>query len=205
MIQTIAFYMFAVLVIASGTFTILARNPVHTVRWLICAFFNGAALMVIVGAEFIAMLLVIVYVGAVAVLFLFVVMMLNIDFAELRAGFVKNFPLGIAIALVLLAELVLGIGAYRAGALELGTPDGTAAPHLGESNIENIGALLYGQYLFLFETAGIILLVAMVGAIVLTHRERKDSRPQNIGKQIARKPSEATVNTQPEVGQGIKL
>jgi len=206
MIQLIAFYLFAALVIASGAFTILARNPVHSVLWLIMAFFNGAALMVIVGAEFIAMLLVIVYVGAVAVLFLFVVMMLDIDFAELRAGFMKNFPLGIAIALVLLAELVLGIGAWRAGALELGTPDGSAAPRLGESNIENIGALLYGKYLFLFETAGIILLVAMVGAIVLTHRDRKDNRgSQNIARQNARKPSEATVNTRPEVGQGIKL
>ena len=205
MIQLLAFYLFAALVIASGALTILARNPVHSVLWLIMAFFNGAGLMVIVGAEFIAMLLVIVYVGAVAVLFLFVVMMLDIDFAELRAGFMKNFPLGIAIAAVLLAELVLGIGAYRAGALELGTPDGMAAPRLGESNIESIGALLYGRYLFLFETAGIILLVAMIGAIVLTHRERKDTRPQNISKQIARKPSEATVNTRPEVGQGIKL
>jgi NADH-quinone oxidoreductase subunit J len=206
MILTIAFYLFAALVIAAGAFTILARNPVHSVLWLIVAFFNGAGLMVLVGAEFIAMLLVIVYVGAVAVLFLFVVMMLNIDFAELRAGFMKNFPLGIAIALVLLAELVLGIGAYQAGAIELGTPDGTAAPVLGESNIESIGALLYGRYLFLFETAGIILLVAMVGAIVLTHRDRKDNRgSQNISKQIARKPSEATVNTSPAVGQGIKL
>ena len=206
MIQVLAFYLFAILVIASGAFTILARNPVHSVLWLICAFFNGAGLMVIVGAEFIAMLLVIVYVGAVAVLFLFVVMMLDIDFAELRAGFIRNFPLGIAIALVLLAELVLGIGAWRAGAMKLGTPDGTAAPALGESNIENIGALLYGKYLFLFETAGIILLVAMVGAIVLTHRDRKDNRgSQNISRQIARKPGEATVNTRPEVGQGIKL
>ena len=206
MIQAIAFYLFAVLVIASGAFTILARNPVHSVLWLICAFFNAAGLMVMVGAEFIAMLLVIVYVGAVAVLFLFVVMMLNIDFAELRAGFVKNFPLGIAIALVLLAELVLGIGAYRAGAIELGTPDGSAAPLLGESNIESIGALLYGRYLFLFETAGIILLVAMIGAIVLTHRGARAVRgQQNISKQVARKPSEATVNTRPEVGQGVKL
>src|SRR6186997_156469 len=126
MIQTIAFYLFAVLVILSGVITISSRNPVHSVLWLIVAFFNGAGLMVLVGAEFIAMLLVIVYVGAVAVLFLFVVMMLDIDFAELRAGFMKNFPLGIAIAAVLLAELVLGIGAYRAGALKLGTPDGTA-------------------------------------------------------------------------------
>src|SRR5690606_16949072 len=122
--------------------TILARNPVHSVLWLIVAFFNAAGLMIIVGAEFIAMLLVIVYVGAVAVLFLFVVMMLDIDFAELRAGFVKNFPLGIAVAAVLLAELVLGIGAYRAGAVEIGVSDGSAAPMLGESNIENIGALL---------------------------------------------------------------
>ena len=131
-----------VLLIAAGTLTIMSRNPVHSVLWLIVSFFNAAGLMVLVGAEFIAMLLVIVYVGAVAVLFLFVVMMLNIDFAELRAGFMKNFPLGIAIALVLLAELILGIGAYQAGVLELGTPDGSAAPVAGRSNIENIGVLL---------------------------------------------------------------
>ncbi len=206
MIQTLAFYLFAALVIASGTLTILARNPVHSVLWLILAFFNAAGLMVIIGAEFIAMLLVIVYVGAVAVLFLFVVMMLDIDFAELRAGFVKNFPLGIAIALVLLAELVLGVGAYRAGALDLGTPAGDAAPLLGESNIESIGALLYGKYLFLFESAGIILLVAMIGAIVLTHRGARAVRgQQNIARQNARKPSEATINTRPEVGEGVQL
>jgi NADH-quinone oxidoreductase subunit J len=205
MIQVFAFYLFAFLVIVSGVFTIASRNPVHSVLWLILAFFNGAGLMVLVGAEFIAMLLVIVYVGAVAVLFLFVVMMLDIDFAELRAGFMKNFPLGIAIALVLLAELVLGVGAYQVGALALGTPDGTATTAEGVSNIAAIGALLYGRYLFLFETAGIILLVAMVGAIVLTHRERKDSRPQNVAKQNARRPWEATRNTRPEVGQGVEL
>ena len=206
MIALLAFYLFATLTIASAVAVIFARNPVHSVLWLILAFFNAAGLMLIAGAEFIALLLVIVYVGAVAVLFLFVVMMLNIDFAELRAGFVKNFPLGIAIALVLLAELVLGIGAYRAGAIELGTPDGSAAPLLGESNIESIGALLYGRYLFLFETAGIILLVAMIGAIVLTHRGGRAPRGhQDISKQVARKPSEATVNTRPEVGQGVSL
>jgi NADH-quinone oxidoreductase subunit J len=206
MLQAFAFYLFAALVIASGTFTILARNPVHSVLWLILAFFNGAGLMVLVGAEFIAMLLVIVYVGAVAVLFLFVVMMLDIDFAELRAGFVKNFPLGIAIAAVLLAELVLGIGAWQSGALALGEASGEAAPLLGRSNIENIGALLYGRYLFLFESAGVILLVAMVGAIVLTHRERRAYRgQQNIGKQIARRPDEATRNVRPEIGQGVTL
>jgi len=204
-IQAVVFYLFATMVIASGVMTIASRNPVHSVLWLILAFFNAAGLMVIVGAEFIAMLLVIVYVGAVAVLFLFVVMMLDIDFAELRAGFMKNFPLGIAIALVLLAELVMGVGAYQAGALALGTPDGAAATPDGVSNIAAIGALLYGRYLFLFETAGIILLVAMIGAIVLTHRERKDTKPQNVAKQNARRPQDATVNMRPEVGKGVEL
>ena len=206
MIHAFAFYLFAVLMIASAAMVILSRNPVHSVLWLILAFFNAAGLMVLVGAEFIAALIVIVYVGAVAVLFLFVVMMLDIDFSELRAGFIKNFPLGIMIALVLLAELVLGVGAYRAGAMELGTPDGSAAPLLGESNIENIGVLLYGRYLFLFEVAGLILLVAMIGAIVLTHRKKRAVRGhQDIGKQVRRKPGEATVNTRPEVGQGVEL
>ncbi|MBD3728505.1 MAG: NADH-quinone oxidoreductase subunit J [Sphingomonadales bacterium] len=205
MIQTLAFYIFASLVIASAVMVIMSRNPVHSVLWLIVAFFNAAGLMVLVGAEFIAMLLVIVYVGAVAVLFLFVVMMLDIDFAELRAGFVKNFPLGLAIALVLLAEMVMGLGAYKAGGMQLGTPDGTAAAAVGASNIKAIGALLYSKYLFLFESAGIILLVAMIGAIVLTHRQRGDTRGQVISRQVARRPEEATVNTQPEVGKGVQL
>ncbi len=206
MVQVFAFYLFAALMLASAVMVIVARNPVHSVLWLILAFFNAAGLMVLVGAEFIAMLLVVVYVGAVAVLFLFVVMMLDIDFAELRAGFIRNFPLGIAIALVLLAELVLGIGAYRAGAIDLGTPAGAAAPLVGRSNIESLGALLYGEYLFLFETAGIILLVAMVGAIVLTHRPPKTVRGhQNIGKQVARRADEATVMRQPEIGKGVEL
>jgi len=201
-----AFYLFAALMIASGALVIFARSPVHSVLWLILAFFNAAGLMVLVGAEFLAMLLVVVYVGAVAVLFLFVVMMLNIDFAEMRAGFMKNAPLGLAIAIILLAELVLGIGAYRAGALELGTPDGSAAPLVGESNIESIGAVLYSDYLFLFETAGIILLVAMIGAIVLTHRAPGSPRgQQDISKQVSRRPSEATELKQPEVGKGVEL
>jgi NADH-quinone oxidoreductase subunit J len=205
MIQVLAFYLFAALTIASAVFVIMARNPVHSVLWLIVAFFNAAGLMVLVGAEFIAMLLVIVYVGAVAVLFLFVVMMLDIDFAELRAGFIRNFPLGIAIALVLLAELVLGIGAYQAGALHLGSPAGDAAPMIDASNTRAIGVLLYGKFLFLFESAGLILLVAMIGAIVLTHRERKDTRPQNIDAQNRRRPWEATVNMRPEIGKGVEL
>ena len=208
MIQTIAFYLFAALVIASAVMVITARNPVHSVLWLILAFFNAAGLMVLVGAEFIAMLLVIVYVGAVAVLFLFVVMMLDIDVAAMRAGFVRNFPLGLVIALVLLAELVLGIGAYRAGEIALGTPV-LAADNMQSfagSNTAAIGALLYSDYLFLFEAAGIILLVAMIGAIVLTHRPPKTQRGhQNISKQNQRRPEDATVMRQPTVGEGVEL
>ncbi|MXO85392.1 NADH-quinone oxidoreductase subunit J [Altererythrobacter aurantiacus] len=205
-LQVVAFYLFASIVIASAVMVILARNPVHSVLWLILAFFNAAGLMVLLHAEFIAMLVVIVYVGAVAVLFLFVVMMLDIDFASLRAGFVKNFPLGIAVALVLLAELVLGIGAYRAGALNLGAAEGTAAPIPMTSNIESLGAVLYSEYLFLFEAAGIVLLVAMIGAIVLTHRDLRSPRAhQDIGKQVRRNPDEATIMTQPAVGKGVDL
>ncbi|MEM1195128.1 MAG: NADH-quinone oxidoreductase subunit J [Pseudomonadota bacterium] len=207
MIQALAFYLFASVVIASAVMVIMARNPVHSVLWLILAFFNAAGLMVLVGAEFIAMLLVIVYVGAVAVLFLFVVMMLDIDFAAMRAGFIRNFPLGIAIAAVLLAELMLAIGAYGAGGLELGVADGSAVALAGQSNIEAIGTLLYGRYIILFEIAGIILLVAMIGAIVLTHREPKPGARgrQDIGKQIARRPEEATVMEQPTIGEGVEL
>ena len=208
MIQVLAFYLFAVIVIASAVMVILARNPVHSVLWLILAFFNAAGLMVLVGAEFLAVLLVVVYVGAVAVLFLFVVMMLNIDFAELRAGFMRNAPLGVAIAGILLAELVLGIGAYRSGALELATAPGAAvvAPVPGGSNTENLGALLYTRYVLLFEAAGLILLVAMVGAIVLTHRESKAPRGhQDIGRQVSREPGKATVMTRPEIGAGVEL
>jgi NADH-quinone oxidoreductase subunit J len=205
MIQVAAFYLFALLTIASAVLVITSHNPVHSVLWLIVAFFNAAGLMVLAGAEFIAMLLVIVYVGAVAVLFRFVVMMLNIDFASLRAGFVKNFPLGLLIALVLLAELVFGIGAYQAGRIELRPSTGDQVATMATSNIAEIGQVLYGQYLFLFESSGIILLVAMIGAIVLTHRERKDTRPQNISKQVRRRPQDATRNVKPTVGEGVQL
>jgi NADH-quinone oxidoreductase subunit J len=205
-IQLVSFYIFASIVIASAAMVIFARNPVHSVLWLIVAFFNAAGLMVLIGAEFIAMLLVIVYVGAVAVLFLFVVMMLDIDFAELRAGFVKNVPLGLLLAVVLVAELVLGIGAYQAGAVQLGTPEaGVATVSPTVPNIEAIGALLYSKYVFLFETAGLILLVAMVGAIVLTHRRSHNTRGQNISSQVQRRAEDATRNVNQPVGQGIEL
>src|SRR5512145_312042 len=154
MITILAFYLFAALTIASAVLVIFARNPVHSVLWLIMAFFNAAGLMLLLGAEFIAMLLVIVYVGAVAVLFLFVVMMLDIDFAELRAGFMRNLPLGILLAIVLVVELILGIGAFRAGAVELGNAVAAATP-TDKPNIEAMGALLYTKYVFLFETAGL--------------------------------------------------
>ncbi|MBL0923941.1 MAG: NADH-quinone oxidoreductase subunit J [Sphingomonadaceae bacterium] len=204
MIQVISFYLFASILIASAAMVIFARNPVHSVLWLIVAFFNAAGLMVLIGAEFIAMLLVIVYVGAVAVLFLFVVMMLDIDFAELRAGFIKNVPLGLLLAVVLVSELVLGIGAYRAGEVKLGVPDGAAAV-TEMPNTEAIGALLYSKYIFLFESAGLILLVAMVGAIVLTHRKSHSAKAQNITSQNMRRPQDATRNVNQPVGQGVEL
>jgi NADH-quinone oxidoreductase subunit J len=202
-IQVLAFYLFAAIVVASASMVILARNPVHSVLWLILAFFNAAGLMVLLGAEFVAMLLIIVYVGAVAVLFLFVVMMLNVDFAELRAGFVSNFPLGGTIAVILLVELVLSIGAWNAGALTLAkraAPTPTDVP-----NIEAIGQLLYTRYIFLFEMAGLILLVAMIGAIVLTHRARGGVRSQNISKQNRRRPQDATRTINQPTGQGVEL
>jgi NADH-quinone oxidoreductase subunit J len=204
MIQIISFYLFASILIASAAMVIFARNPVHSVLWLIVAFFNAAGLMVLVGAEFIAMLLVIVYVGAVAVLFLFVVMMLDIDFAELRAGFTKNMPLGLLIAVVLVCEMILGLGAYRAGAVKLGTAIAAKTP-VEVPNIEAMGALLYSKYIFLFETAGLILLVALVGAIVLTHRKSHGTKGQNISRQVQRRPQDATRNVNQPVGQGVEL
>ena len=203
MIQAFAFYLFAAIVILSGALTILSRNPVHSVLWLILAFFNAAGLMVLVGAEFVAMLLVIVYVGAVAVLFLFVVMMLDIDFAELRSGFVRYGLFGLLIALVLVGEMIIAGGAWSAGSIELAN---RAAPVSADlSNIEAMGALIYSKYLYIFEAAGLVLLVAMIGAIVLTHRERKDTRPQNISEQVKRRPEDAVRNVNQPVGQGVEL
>ena len=199
MIAILAFYLFAALTILPALAVIFARNPVHSVLWLILAFFNAAGLMLLVGAEFIAMLLVIVYVGAVAVLFLFVVMMLDIDFAQLRSGFTRNLPFGLLVAFVLLAEIVIALRARNCG------PVLAEAPDVTQPNIVAMGELLYTRFLFPFEIAGLILLVAMIGAIVLTHRSRGDSRAQNIGRQIARRPEDAVKNMQPGVGEGMKL
>jgi len=203
MIQTIAFYMFATLVIASATLTIMARNPVHSVLWLILAFFNAAGLMLIVGAEFIAMLLVIVYVGAVAVLFLFVVMMLDIDFAELRAGFAEYLPFGVLLVVILATEMIFAVGAWSAGGIDLAAK---AAPTPADvPNIEAIGRLIYTRYLYIFEGAGLVLLVAMIGAIVLTHRARGGVRAQNVTRRVMRRPEDAIRNVNAPVGQGVEL
>ena len=201
MIALIAFYLFATVMLASAVAVIFARNPVHSVLWLILAFFNAAGLMLLVGAEFIAMLLVIVYVGAVAVLFLFVVMMLDIDFAELRSGFSKNLPFGIIIAFVLLAEIILAVSAWRAGP----ALSGAAPREAVEPNIVGLGQVLYSRFQLPIENAGQILFVAMIGAIVLTHRSRGDVRGQNVSRQVDRRPEDAVKLENPDVGGGMTL
>jgi NADH-quinone oxidoreductase subunit J len=202
-IQTLAFYLFATIVVASAALTITSRNPVHSVLWLILAFFNAAGLMVLCGAEFIAMLLVIVYVGAVAVLFLFVVMMLDIDFTELRAGFVRYLPAGLALAVLLAVELIVGAYAWTAGRIDLARRIAPLDPVV--PNIEAIGRLLYSRYLYVFEGVGLVLLVAMIGAIVLTQRKRVDAKAQNINRQINRRAKDATRNVNQPIGQGVEL
>jgi len=203
-IQVFTFYLFATFVIASGVMTIASRNPVHSVLWLILAFFNAAGLFLLIGAEFLAFLLVIVYVGAVAVLFLFVVMMLDVDFAELRAGFANYLFPGLLLAVVLLAEMIVALVARNAGGLSLAA-DQAAPVANAPANIVALGTMLYSRYLFIFEAAGIVLLVAMIGAIVLTHRKRSDVRPQSIDRQVRRRPKDAVRNMQPGVGQGVEL
>ena len=203
MIQVIAFYLFAAVLITSAVMTIASRNPVHSVLWLILAFFNAAGLMLIIGAEFIAMVLVIVYVGAVAVLFLFVVMMLDIDFAELRAGFARYLPVGVLLAIVLAAQIIFAVGAWSAGGVDLAREVAPTDPNV--SNIRAVGQLLFTRYVFLFEIAGLILLVAMIGAIVLTNRKRSGVLKQNIARQNARRPEEATRLVNQPSGQGVEL
>jgi NADH-quinone oxidoreductase subunit J len=206
MIQAFAFYLFASIVVTSGALTILSRNPVHSVLWLILAFFNAAGLMLLLGAEFIAMLLVIVYVGAVAVLFLFVVMMLDIDVDEMRGSVAKYGVFGLLLALVLAGEIIIAGGAWSAGPLQLAQRAAVAPDAAQMSNIQAMGAVIYSDYLYVFEAAGFVLLVAMIGAIVLTHRERTGTRPQNIGNQVRRRPQDATRNvTDQPIGAGVEL
>ena len=183
------FYLFAVLAVASGAMVIIAKNPVHAVLFLILTFFNAAGLFVLLGAEFLAMLLIIVYVGAVAVLFLFVVMMLDVDFAELKAGFIKNAPVGLLVGGIVLAELI-ALFAGRSLNLGVGQSLASATP-ASIDNTKALGMLLYTKYAYFFQGSGLILLTAMIGAIVLTHRRRDDVKRQNIAVQNARSPATA--------------
>ena len=203
MIYTLCFYLFASITVFSAIMVISSRNPVHSVLYLILAFFNAAGLFVMLGAEFVAMILVIVYVGAVAVLFMFVVMMLDIDYSEMRKGFQKYLPIGGLIGLVLLAELVLvGMGWSLSGPVV--TDPATAIPALDQmTNTEALGSMIYTKYIFLFQMAGLILLVAMIGAIVLTHRKRPGVKKQNINKQVMRRRHEAFEIVKVKPGQGL--
>ena len=197
------FYLFAGVTVMSGLLVIVARNPVHAVLWLILAFFNAAGLFVLLGAEFLAMILVVVYVGAVAVLFLFVVMMLDVDFAELRAGFIKNASVGALVGLVLLVELIMVLGSRVIGAAVATKAAPAPAPGSGITNAEAIGRLLYTQYVYFFQGAGLILLVAMIGAIVLTLRHKEGVRRQSISAQNARTPAMAVDVVTLAPGQAI--
>ena len=185
-ITAIFFYLFAAACIASAILVVTARNPVHSVLFLIIAFVNASGLFILLGAEFLAMILIVVYVGAVAVLFLFVVMMLDVDFAELRQGFLNYLPVGFLVGAILLAELLFIVGAWVIGA---GVPKAITAPIPAASDISNtqaLGLVLYTRYVYFFEAAGVILLVAMIGAIVLTLRSRPGVRRQVIATQNAR-------------------
>jgi NADH-quinone oxidoreductase subunit J len=200
MLQGIAFYVFSAVIILSALMVISARNPVHSVLFLILAFFNAAALFVLLGAEFLAMILVVVYVGAVAVLFLFVVMMLDIDFAALRSGFMQYLPLGTVLGLVLFSEFLVAVGAWT---FAEGAPAVRAVPlPEGVSNTEALGRVLYTDYIFYFQTAGMVLLVAMIGAIVLTLRQRPGVKRQSISRQVAREPKSAVELVDVKPGQG---
>jgi len=198
-----AFYIFAITVVTSGMFVVVSRNPVHSVLWLILAFLSSAGLFVLLGAEFVAMLMIIVYVGAVAVLFLFVVMMLDVDFAELRGELAKFVPLAGLIGVILLMELALVFGAWT-GAENAADLRDAVAPALEDTqNTAALGQLIYTKYIYLFQAAGLILLVAMIGAIVLTLRHRPDIKRQNVLSQIYRDPSEQMELKDVKPGQGL--
>ena len=202
-IQALAFYVFAFVTIAAGVMVIASRNPVHSVLFLILAFFNSAALFVLLGAEFLAMILVVVYVGAVAVLFLFVVMMLDINFAALRQGFLTYLPIGALIGIVLLAELVFVFGTWSFSP-EVATVVTAPAPAAMQmSNTQALGRLIYTHYVYLFQAAGLILLVAMIGAIVLTLRHREGVRRQSIARQLSRRREDSIEVVKVPSGSGI--
>ncbi len=196
-----AFYLFAISAITGGLFTVISRQPVHSVLWLILSFLSSAGLFVLLGAEFVAMLLIIVYVGAVAVLFLFVVMMLDVDFAELKAEMARYMPLALLIGLVILMQFIMAFGAWdSAQGIEVNLAQPVPADR---HNTEALGVILYDQYFLLFQLAGLILLVAMIGAIVLTLRHRQDIKRQDIVGQMMRDPAKAMELKDVKPGQGL--
>ena len=199
MLQAVAFYALAATAVLSALLVVSARNPVRSVLWLIATFFSAAGLFVLIGAEFLAMLLVVVYVGAVMVLFLFVVMMLDVDFVELKQGFLSYLPVGALIALALLAELVL-VGVSTWGPSALGGGEPVTPTRFGA---EDLGAVLYKDYLLVFQTAGMVLLLAMIGAIVLTLRHREGVKRQDVGAQVGRRRKDAVTLVDIKPGQGL--
>jgi NADH-quinone oxidoreductase subunit J len=201
MVAALFFYLFAAVAVASAVMVISARNPVHSVLFLILCFFNAAGLFVLLGAEFLAMILVVVYVGAVAVLFLFVVMMLDVDFVELRQGMLNYLPVGATIGLIVLVELALVVGSW---VIDPASVEARGAPMPdGVTNAEALGRILYTDFIFYFQAAGLVLLVAMVGAIVLTLRHKEGVKRQNISEQVARNPATAIEVVKVKPGQGI--
>ena len=198
-LQAIAFYLMSAVTLGAAFMVVTARNPVHSVLFLILSFFSAAGLFVLIGAEFLAMLLVVVYVGAVAVLFLFVVMMLDVDFGSLRQGFARYLPFGGVVAILLLIEMILVSGAVA----ERGAAAHAKAPTDVISNVEAIGQVLYTDYVYFFQAAGMVLLVAMIGAITLTLRHRPGVKKQDIAAQVARTPAKGMAVVQVETGKGI--
>jgi NADH-quinone oxidoreductase subunit J len=197
-----AFYLFAIVAVVSGVLVVTARNPVHSVLWLILAFFSAAGLFVLLGAEFVAMLMLIVYVGAVAVLFLFVVMMLDVDFAELRSGMSRYLPIGLLLAIVLVVQLGFVFGTWQLSDQALALRAAVTPPPDQVHNTAALGDLLFTRYVLLFQLAALVLLVAMIGAIVLTLRKRVSVKRQNVLEQMYRDPAEAVVLVDIKPGQG---
>jgi len=203
-LQAITFYLLAATTLGAGVAVISARNPVHSVLFLITAFFSAAGLFVLLGAEFLAMILVVVYVGAVAVLFLFVVMMLDVDFAALRQGFARYLPIGAVVAGVLTVEMVT-IAANIASRGAAAHSTGPTVQTAGVTNAQAIGAVLYTDYVYFFQAAGLVLLVAMIGAIVLTLKHRPNIKRQNVAAQVARTPAAGLRIVEVKSGEGIQL
>jgi len=202
-VASLAFYLFATIAVIGALNVIFQRNPVHSVLWLILTFFNAAGLFVLLGAEFVAMILIVVYVGAVAVLFLFVVMMLDINITVMREGFLKYLPVGVLVGIILLVELAVVFGGWTM-APEAEALRTAPTPDMSEtSNIEALGAILYTDYVYLFQAAGLVLLVAMIGAIVLTLRRRPGVRKQNISEQVNRSAKDTVTLVQVPSGKGL--